>query len=79
MLYTPIFIVQGMVVTSIKAQPDVCQQFEATINLLFHQNCIKKGFQCTVHVGNVCQTAEILQMSTVSSSAYLYKTLTTMI
>ncbi|XP_067943748.1 GTP-binding protein 2-like [Watersipora subatra] len=55
---------KGMVLTSMHFKPEVCRQFQAEINLLFHENSIKKGFQCTVHVGNVCQTAEILSMST---------------
>lgn len=67
-----------MVLCSTKTTPPVCEEFEAKINLLFHKKCIKIGFQCTVHVGSVCQTAEISSMSTVSVILYLFCLLSTL-
>lgn len=37
--------------------PTICSVFEAEIVLLFHATTFRKGFQVTVHVGNVRQTA----------------------
>lgn len=37
--------------------PTVCWTFEAEIVLLFHAKTFHKGFQVTVHIGNVRQTA----------------------
>lgn len=39
--------------------PTVCWMFEAEIILLFHAKTFHKGFQVTVHVGNVRQTATV--------------------
>ena len=54
-----------MVLVSEKLNPKACFEFEADIYLLYHVNSITKGFQATIHVGNVCQTAQITFMSTV--------------
>lgn len=56
---------KGMVLVSEKLNPNACLEFEADISLLFHANQISKGFQVTVHVGNVCQTAIISSMDKV--------------
>jgi len=56
---------KGTVLTSLKTEPQVCKEFTAELKLLFHKKFVKAGFQCTVHVGSVCQTAEIVSMSTV--------------
>lgn len=37
--------------------PTICWRFEAEIVLLFHAKTFHKGFQVTVHIGNVRQTA----------------------
>lgn len=37
--------------------PTICWTFEAEIVLLFHAKTFHKGFQVTVHIGNVRQTA----------------------
>ncbi|XP_035691368.1 GTP-binding protein 2-like [Branchiostoma floridae] len=50
---------KGMVLLSPELQPVSCLEFEAEVLLLFHTTYICKGFQTTVHVGNVCQTAII--------------------
>lgn len=54
-----------MVLIHSKLNPKACFEFEATIYLLFHANQIQKGFQATVHIGNVCQTAYISYMDKV--------------
>jgi GTPase len=56
---------KGMVLVSEKLEPKACKEFEAQIYLLFHANQISKGFQATIHIGNVCQTAQIVHMSKV--------------
>ncbi len=42
-----------------KMNPTICWQFEAAIVLLFHAKTFRRGFQVTVHVGNVRQTATV--------------------
>ena len=54
-----------MVLVSEKLEPKACKTFEAELYLLFHANSISKGFQATIHVGNVCQTAFIVEMNKV--------------
>uniref|UniRef100_A0A4W5P6J5 GTP binding protein 2b n=2 Tax=Hucho hucho TaxID=62062 RepID=A0A4W5P6J5_9TELE len=49
----------GMVMVSPKMNPTICWQFEAAIVLLFHAKTFRRGFQVTVHVGNVRQTATV--------------------
>ena len=53
---------KGMVIVSDKLNPKACKEFEARINLLYHVNKISQGFQATLHIGNVCQTACISRM-----------------
>ncbi|KAG7334371.1 hypothetical protein KOW79_002778 [Hemibagrus wyckioides] len=50
---------KGMVMVSPEMHPTVCWMFEAEIVLLFHAKTFHKGFQVTVHVGNVRQTATV--------------------
>ncbi|XP_045082454.1 GTP-binding protein 2-like isoform X1 [Coregonus clupeaformis] len=50
---------KGMVMVSTKMNPTICWQFEAAIVLLFHAKTFRRGFQVTVHVGNVRQTATV--------------------
>lgn len=40
-------------------------EFEADILLLFHTTKIARKFQCTVHIGNVVQTAVIKSLNKV--------------
>lgn len=54
-----------MVLVSEKLNPKACTEFEADIYLLYHANKISKGFQVTLHVGNVCQTVIIVSMDQV--------------
>lgn len=42
-----------------KMNPTICWQFEAAIVLLFHAKTFRSGFQVTIHVGNVRQTATV--------------------
>lgn len=48
-----------MVMVSPEMNPTICSLFEAEIVLLFHATTFRKGFQVTVHVGNVRQTAVV--------------------
>uniref|UniRef100_A0A4W4H0Y5 Tr-type G domain-containing protein n=1 Tax=Electrophorus electricus TaxID=8005 RepID=A0A4W4H0Y5_ELEEL len=50
---------KGMVMVSPKMNPTICWRFEAAIVLLFHAKTFRCGFQVTVHVGNVRQTATV--------------------
>ena len=63
---------KGMVLVSAKLEPKACKEFEAQIYLLFHANQISKGFQATIHIGNVCQTAQIVHMSKVIRKIFNY-------
>ncbi|XP_030627801.1 GTP-binding protein 2 [Chanos chanos] len=53
------FLRKGMVMVSPEMNPTICWVFEAEIVLLFHAKTFHKGFQVTVHVGNVRQTATV--------------------
>lgn len=50
---------KGMVMVSPEMNPTICWLFEAEIVLLFHAKTFHKGFQVTVHVGNIRQTATV--------------------
>nr|XP_004649520.1 GTP-binding protein 2 [Jaculus jaculus] len=50
---------KGMVMVSPEMNPTICSVFEAEIVLLFHATTFRRGFQVTVHVGNVRQTAVV--------------------
>lgn len=50
---------KGMVLISPQSPLSSCWQFEADIYVLFHNKSITNGFQTTVHIGTVCQTAVI--------------------
>lgn len=54
-----VFHLQGMVMVSPEMDPTICWMFEAEIVLLFHAKTFHKGFQVTVHIGNVRQTATV--------------------
>ncbi|XP_034233745.1 GTP-binding protein 2 [Thrips palmi] len=49
----------GMVLLSTEndEKPSGCLFFQATVFVLFHSTAIKPGFQTTVHIGNIRQTA----------------------
>ncbi|XP_058507457.1 GTP-binding protein 2 [Solea solea] len=50
---------KGMVMVSPEMDPTICWKFEAEIVLLFHTKTFHKGFQVTVHIRNVRQTATV--------------------
>ncbi|XP_023652102.1 GTP-binding protein 2 [Paramormyrops kingsleyae] len=50
---------KGMVMVSPQMNPTICWLFEAEIVLLFHAKTFHKGFQVTVHIGNIRQTAMV--------------------
>ncbi|XP_060595803.1 GTP-binding protein 2-like [Ruditapes philippinarum] len=50
---------KGMVLVS-KELVGSCLEFEADIYLLYHDTQICKGFQTTIHIGNVCQIAQVM-------------------
>jgi len=49
----------GMVLVSAQENPLSCLFFQATIRVLYHSTSIHPGFQTTVHIGNIRQTAVI--------------------
>ncbi|CAG2182214.1 unnamed protein product, partial [Oppiella nova] len=54
---------KGMVVIEMNDQKQshqVCQYFQARIHVLFHATMICPGFQTTVYIGNVRQTAIVI-------------------
>jgi len=53
---------KGMVLVSPQASLSSCMRFEADVYVLFHNTSITVGFQTTIHIGTVCQTAVIRQM-----------------
>ena len=48
-------------------EPTSCVDFRAEVYVLYHSSRICLGFQTVIHVGNVMQTATIIEMSKVSS------------
>ncbi|XP_054655578.1 GTP-binding protein 2 [Dunckerocampus dactyliophorus] len=50
---------KGMVMVSPEMNPTICWIFEAEIVLLFHSKTFRRGFQVTVHIRNVRQTATV--------------------
>lgn len=49
----------GMVLLSRDANASGCLYFQASISVLFHRTAIYEGFEATVHIGNIRQTAII--------------------
>lgn len=54
---------RGLVVLEAVTTPYCCREFEADIFLLFHTTSISKRFQATVHIGNVIQTAVVVDLN----------------
>lgn len=50
----------GMVLISADEDARGCIYFQAKISVLFHATAIYEGFQTTVHIGNVRQTAVVI-------------------
>ncbi|XP_072292993.1 GTP-binding protein 2-like [Eucyclogobius newberryi] len=53
---------KGMVMVSPEMDPTICWTFEAEVVLLFHAKTFHKGFQVTVHISNVRQTAIVEEL-----------------
>nr|XP_018902782.1 PREDICTED: GTP-binding protein 2 [Bemisia tabaci] len=49
----------GMVLLSCNVPPSACYFFQAQVCVLYHSTSIHAGFQTTVHIGNIRQTAVI--------------------
>ncbi|CAD6186725.1 unnamed protein product [Caenorhabditis auriculariae] len=50
---------RGMVLTSNAVPPMVCHRFVANLFLLYSSTRVSEGFQATVYIGSVCQTATV--------------------
>ncbi|CAG9855168.1 unnamed protein product [Phyllotreta striolata] len=50
----------GMVLLSADQSAKGCMFFQASVSVLFHATAIYPGFQTTVHIGNVRQTAVVI-------------------
>lgn len=50
---------KGMKLMSVEARPRACFYFQARTQILHHSTSICRGFQATVHIGNVRQTAVV--------------------
>ncbi|KAK8752942.1 hypothetical protein OTU49_008362 [Cherax quadricarinatus] len=50
---------KGMKLMSIESRPRACFYFQARTQVLHHSSSICRGFQATVHIGNVRQTAVV--------------------
>uniref|UniRef100_A0A914VLF7 Tr-type G domain-containing protein n=1 Tax=Plectus sambesii TaxID=2011161 RepID=A0A914VLF7_9BILA len=62
---TDVLMRKGMVLAAKELRPKerTCREFEARVYILFHPSPeICCGFQTTVHIGNVCQTATIVKI-----------------
>jgi len=49
----------GMVLISRNSKSSGCWYFQANISVLFHETAIYQGFETTVHIGSIRQTAII--------------------
>ncbi|XP_019765139.1 GTP-binding protein 2 isoform X2 [Dendroctonus ponderosae] len=52
----------GMVLVAREENPRGCLFFQASVSVLFHETAIHPGFQTTVHIGNIRQTAIVIGM-----------------
>jgi len=57
---------KGLVLIHPSIVPVACFYFQADICVLYHRTTISKGFQTTVHIGNVKQTAVVSEILSVS-------------
>ncbi|XP_015795657.1 GTP-binding protein 2 [Tetranychus urticae] len=55
---------KGMVIVSLTREPhlenSICLYFQARMHVLYHATMISSGYQATVHIGNICQTAVVI-------------------
>lgn len=54
------YLRNGMVLLGSEENVRGCLYFQANISVLFHATAIHQGFQTTVHIGNVRQTAVVV-------------------
>ncbi|KAK4294665.1 hypothetical protein Pmani_032724 [Petrolisthes manimaculis] len=54
-----LYLRKGMKLTSVEARPRACFYFQARTQVLHHTSRICRGYQATVHIGNVRQTAVV--------------------
>lgn len=54
-----LYLRKGMKLMSVEARPRACFYFQARTQVLHHSTSICRGFQATVHIGNVRQTAVV--------------------
>ncbi|CAH0562355.1 unnamed protein product [Brassicogethes aeneus] len=54
------YLRNGLVLLSAQTAGRGCLFFQASVSVLFHATAIYKGFQTTVHIGNVRQTAVVI-------------------
>lgn len=50
----------GMVLVGREENPKGCLFFQATVSVIFHATAINSGFQATMHIGNIRQTAVVV-------------------
>ncbi|XP_071543740.1 GTP-binding protein 2 isoform X1 [Panulirus ornatus] len=50
---------KGMKLMSVEARPRACFYFQARTQVLHHSSSICRGFQATLHIGNIRQTAVV--------------------
>ncbi|XP_045481259.1 GTP-binding protein 2 isoform X1 [Harmonia axyridis] len=50
----------GMVLVGNNVTASGCDFFQATISVIYHATAIRKGFETTVHIGNIRQTAVLV-------------------
>ncbi|XP_050313463.1 GTP-binding protein 2 isoform X2 [Anthonomus grandis grandis] len=50
----------GLVLMGREENPRGCMYFQANLSVLFHSTAINPGFQTTVHIGNIRQTAVVI-------------------
>ena len=54
---------KGMVILSREQKkPRACWRFESEIFMLYHNSVLRPGFEATVHVGGVMQTARVTRI-----------------
>ncbi len=63
-----------MVLVSSTSNPEACFEFVAEICLSMHHTNtpIHKGFETTVHIENICQTALIIEIEKVCGNLLYY-------
>lgn len=50
----------GMVLLDVDDRASGCRYFQASVSVLYHESAIYQGFEATVYIGNIRQTAVII-------------------